>query len=217
MILRACIGLALMLGASAAEAGTVVLTVRDVAGAPVAGAVVALNNLAQGAGQAAARAAAKPVVLDQIDEEFVPDVLVVPTGGQVVFKNSDQTRHHIYSFRQPKRFELQLAPGEISAPVTFDQSGVVALGCNIHDHMRAWLYVTEARFVARTGPDGVATFTDVPSGAWEAKTWHPRVPPGAPEPSQAIRLDADGKFSAAFVLPLRATVGPARDPERARY
>jgi plastocyanin len=177
-----------------------------------------LNDLAHGAAQAPTPAAAgKPVVLDQIDEEFVPDVLVVPTGGQVVFKNSDTTRHHIYSFRHPKRFELQLAPRETSAPVSFDQSGVVALGCNIHDHMRAWLYVTEARFVARTGADGVVTFTDVPSGAWEAKTWHPRASPGAPEPTQAIRLDADGKFSGAFVLPLRATVGPARDPERARY
>jgi plastocyanin len=215
MFLRACIGLALMLGASGAEAGTVVLTVRDVAGIPVAGAVVTLNDPA--GAKAATRAAAKPVVLDQIDEEFVPDVLVVPAGGQVVFKNSDSTRHHIYSFRQPKRFELQLGPGETSAPVRFDQSGVVALGCNIHDHMRAWLYVTEARFVARTGADGVVTFIDVPSGAWEATTWHPRASPGAPEPTQAVRLDADAKFSATFVLPLRATVGPVRDPERARY
>jgi plastocyanin len=216
MILRAWIGLALVLGASAAEAGTVVLTVRDVAGAPVAGAVVALNDQLHGAAQAPA-APAKPVVLDQIDEEFVPDVLVVRTGGQVVFKNSDTTRHHIYSFRQPKRFELQLAPGETSAPMSFDQSGIVALGCNIHDHMRGWLYVTEARFVARTGADGVATFTNVPAGAWEAKAWHPRASPGAPEPTQAVRAEPDGKFTASFVLPLRATVAPPRDPERARY
>ncbi|GIL38405.1 hypothetical protein [Roseiterribacter gracilis] len=212
MILRACIGLALLLGAGTAEAGTVAFTVRDVAGAPVAGAVVALND----AQHAAPAPSGKPVVLDQINEEFVPDILVVRTGGQVLFKNSDSTRHHIYSFRQPKRFELQLGPGESSA-VTFDQSGVVALGCNIHDHMRAWLYVSDARFVARTGADGTVTFADVPTGAWEAKAWHPRTQPGAPEPTQAIRLDAEGKFSGAFTLALRAGVGPARDPERARY
>jgi plastocyanin len=214
MNLRAWWGLALLLGASTAQAGTVVLTVRDVAGVPVAGAVVALSDAAHAP---APPPTGKPVVLDQVNEEFVPDVLVVQTGGQVVFKNSDTTRHHIYSFRQPKRFELQLAPGEVSAPMLFDQSGVVALGCNIHDHMRAWLYVTDARFVARTGDDGSVTFGDVPSGAWEAKAWHPRTQPGAPEPTQAVRVDAGGKFSAAFTLPLRATVAPARDPERARY
>jgi plastocyanin len=203
-----------MLGAGGAEAGTVVLTVRDVAGAPVAGAVVALNDTTH---STASPPVGKPVVLDQVNEEFVPDVLVVRTGGQVIFKNSDSTRHHIYSFRQPKRFELQLGPGEVSAPLTFDQSGVVALGCNIHDHMRAWLYVTEARYVARTAADGTVTFTDVPTGAWEARSWHPRAQPGAPDPTLAVRVDADGKFSGAFTLPLRATVGPARDPERARY
>jgi plastocyanin len=211
MKMRAWFGLVLLFAASVAEAGTVAVTVRDGAGGPVAGAVVVL------AGSEPAAAADKPLILDQSDEAFVPEVLVVRTGGQVVFKNSDTTRHHIYSFRQPKRFELQLAPGEISAPLTFDQAGLVVLGCNIHDHMRAWLYVTDARFVTRTGADGVASFAAVPAGSWEARAWHARLMPGTAEPVQPVRVEAEGHAAALFELQLRSRAAPAHDPERARY
>lgn len=207
------IGCLALLAAMPAFAGPVAVEVRDAEGAPVEGAVVALEGGPAGTPAAAAGA---PVVMDQVNEQFSPEVLVVPKGGGVLFKNSDSTRHHIYSFSAPKRFELQLAPGEQSPPVPFEEAGVVALGCNIHDHMRAHLYVTAAPYVARTGKDGVALLNDVPAGGWKVKAWHPRLPAGTPEAEQPVASGAE-RVTVRLSLPLRAARPTGRDPERARY
>jgi plastocyanin len=197
---------------AALAAGQVTVEVRDEGGAPVEGAVVVL----EGGPAGTVPVPAAQLVMDQVDEQFSPQIMVVPRGSGVVFKNSDTTRHHIYSFRPPKRFELQLAPGEISPPVTFEEAGIVALGCNIHDHMRAHLYVTAAPFVARTGKDGVAVLTGVPAAAWTLKAWHPRLPAGTPETEQAVTSGPD-RTAVRVALPVRAERPAGRDPERARY
>ena len=40
----------------------------------------------------------EPAVMDQVDKAFFPHVLVVDQGRSVVFPNSDNIRHHVYSF-----------------------------------------------------------------------------------------------------------------------
>jgi hypothetical protein len=41
--------------------------------------------------------------------------------------------------------------------VVFDQPWAVTLGCNIHDWMKAYVYVVDTPYYAVTGPDGTAT------------------------------------------------------------
>jgi hypothetical protein len=46
---------------------------------------------------------------------------------------------------------VMLAPESgtpMPAPVHFDKPGIVAIGCNIHDHMIAHVFVTEAPCVS---------------------------------------------------------------------
>jgi hypothetical protein len=52
-----------------------------------------------------------------------------------------------------KQFEMTLNRGQ-TAPVTFENSGIAALGCNIHDHMIAYAFVAESPWTALTGEDG---------------------------------------------------------------
>ena len=52
--------------------------------------------------------ASRIYVMDQVNKAFVPYVLVVPVNSLVSFPNSDDIRHHVYSFSPAKTFELKL-------------------------------------------------------------------------------------------------------------
>jgi len=107
------------------------------------------------------------------DMQFHPFVLVVPVGAKVSFPNLDPTRHHVYSFSPAKRFELKLFAKDQTRSVVFDKPGVVALGCNIHDGMTAFVMVTDSAWTAKTGPNGIAQFGDAPNAAGRVSVWHP--------------------------------------------
>ena len=139
---------------------------------------------------AATRLAAEKTI-DQRGETFIPLVTIVPKGGHIVFANNDQTTHQVYSFSAVKQFEITLARGEKSPPIAFDNSGVAALGCNIHDHMIAYAFVAESPWAMLTGADGRGTIAEVPPGNYEAQVWHPKLPPGRAIPSLKASLSGD--------------------------
>ena len=139
---------------------------------------------------AASRIAAEKTI-DQRGETFIPLVTILPKGGRIVFANNDPTTHQVYSFSAVKQFEITLARGEKSHPIAFDNSGVAALGCNIHDHMIAYAFVVESPWVMLSGADGRGTITDVPQGNYEAQVWHPKLPPGRGVQSLRVALSGD--------------------------
>ncbi len=104
---------------------------------------------------------------------FTPFVTAVTRGSLVDFPNKDKTRHHVYSFSAAKSFEIQLYSGKPEQPILFDQVGIVALGCNIHDYMQAYIYVGESQLLAVTGSNGLAEFNQLPAGDYQLKVWHP--------------------------------------------
>ncbi len=120
---------------------------------------------------AAPPAEAAKVVQQQLN--FQPFVSVVQQGTRVEFPNLDKTRHHVYSFSKAKTFELRLYAGKPEAPVMFDQAGVVTLGCNIHDNMLAYIYVSASRYVALTDADGKASFSELPATTYQLQLWSP--------------------------------------------
>ncbi|WP_157954422.1 methylamine utilization protein [Saccharospirillum mangrovi] len=97
------------------------------------------------------------VIVDQINIAFVPEIAVIRVGTKVRFPNSDETRHHVYSFSEAKPFELQLYKGNDAPPIEFDKAGLVALGCNIHDSMRGYIYVVEGSLFGQTDDQGAVT------------------------------------------------------------
>ena len=104
-------------------------------------------------------------VVSQKNIQFHPFLTIVPVGADVSFPNFDPTKHHVYSFSPAKRFELKLFARDQSRTVHFDKPGVVALGCNIHDQMSAFIVVTDSAWTARTNAQGVAAFADAPERA----------------------------------------------------
>lgn len=169
----ASVALTFCLNPFVVQAGEVHALVRDKAGKAVADAVVvALPAIKTGGNTAAATAT---ILVDQINKEFVPYVLPVRVGTTVNFPNKDKIRHHVYSFSPAKNFELPLYTGKPAAPVLFDKAGPVTLGCNIHDWMIAYVYVSESPYFAKTGADGKATLSDLPAGNYTLRAWHPRL------------------------------------------
>ena len=135
---------------------------------------------------------------------FVPYIEVFRPGDRVVFRNSDDTRHHVYSFSKVKAFEFVLRPGESSPPLVLDKPGVIAAGCNIHDSMITYLFVSDAPWIARSGADGKVKLAEIPPGSFRVVAWHPRLRPGKPVPAQDLTVSADGEPQAAGLQP-----GPA--------
>ncbi len=116
----------------------------------------------------------------QKDRQFHPHILVIPVGSQVAFPNHDNTQHHVYSFSPAKTFDIELYAGTPPAPVLFDKPGVVELGCNIHDHMQAFIVVTNTDIVGRTDANGRVVLPlgpdDRPDDSITLSIWHPRLP-----------------------------------------
>lgn len=119
-----------------------------------------------------------PLVMVQKNMQFDPFVLIVPIGGEVAFPNRDNTRHHVYSFSPAKPFQLKLYGHDETRVVKFDKAGVVAIGCNIHDAMTAFIRVVDTPWAARTGADGQAVIEDAPGGAVTVSVWHPYLKGG---------------------------------------
>ena len=205
----------LALFATAAGAAEIEVRVTDRRGQPVADAVVTVVE--RGSAGAPPRAAATHAV-DQRDLAFTPYVEVFRPGDQVVYRNSDRTRHHVYSFSPLKAFEFVLPPGAGSAPLKLDRPGVVAVGCNIHDGMINYLYVSDAPWVARTDARGVVAIRDLPAGAFDVRVWHPRLPPKRPDLVQSgVTLRAAERRSVAFPLSLLPDSRRQFDREHTRY
>jgi plastocyanin len=163
---------ALCAAPTASHAAEIAALVRNDRGEPVSDAVV-IAVPSDGPVKPAAQPGQETV--DQVNHEFVPRVKVVLVGAAVSFPNKDNVRHHVYSFSPAKRFELPLYSGTPATPVLFDKPGVVVLGCNIHDWMIGYIYVSESPYFAKTGADGRALLADLPARSYTVRAWHPQM------------------------------------------
>src|SRR5208282_3805935 len=161
---------ALMAQIAHAQNAEIVATVTDEHGKPVAYAVV----IAVPADGNLRPTRARESVVDQVDKEFLPKVQAVLVGTAVTVPNRDSVRHQVYSFSPAKLFELPLYAG-IPQAVVFDKPGVVILGCNIHDWMVGYIYVSESPYFAKTNTQGKAVLSDVPPRAYVVRVWHPQL------------------------------------------
>jgi plastocyanin len=137
---------------------------------------------------------AQPVdaVIDQVDKEFVPAVTAIYRGARISFPNSDDVRHHVYSFSKTRSFEIPLYAKRPVPPVAFDKPGVVALGCNVHDWMSAHVFVSDTPYFAVTDASGEAKLSLLPPGDYEVGVWHAQLRGNPETHQQLITLDEVG-------------------------
>jgi len=153
-------------------------------------------------------------VMDQRHRAFVPRVLAIATGTSVEFPNNDDVNHQVYSFSPAKRFQLPLYKGARHPPVSFDQPGLVVLGCNIHDEMIGYIYVTDAPWFGTTGPDGTLRIAAPPAGDYRISIWSPLIadPPSAL--TRIVHVDAAEGATSRVQLTRALRARPEPRPRR---
>jgi len=219
--LTLCAVAILAVGAAHAQAAEIAVTVTDAQGQPVADAVVVAVP-ADGNPQPPAKAVERPRggVVDQVDKEFTPKVTAIFVGTAVTFPNHDNVRHQVYSFSPAKRFELPLYAGLPAEPVVFDKPGVVVLGCNIHDWMVGYVYVSESPYFAKTGRDGKALLAELPPRVYSVRVWHPQIEAAEETTRKSIDVSQSRRVDAEWKLALKREVKIRRAPAaegRGRY
>jgi plastocyanin len=199
-VFAAAIGMAMLIDGGTAAAAALHASVKDQHGKPVADTVVSATPLDP---KNALRAKPPVVVIDQVDKQFVAYVTPVYVGSSVRFPNNDNIRHQVYSFSPAKRFDLPLYAGTDAPPVLFDTPGVVVLGCNIHDWMIGYIYVSETPFFAKTGSAGTASLEDMPAGDYLVKIWHPRMDRTEEATSRRVTLTAGAPVDLEWQLAVK--------------
>ncbi|WPN24864.1 methylamine utilization protein [Pseudomonas marginalis] len=176
----------LLAAAGPASAATLEVAAYQADGRPVADAVVTLR------GPADAPQGVLKADMDQRGQRFAPHVLAVHTGTQVRFPNSDNIRHQVYSFSAAKRFELRLYEGTPTDPLLFDKPGVVVLGCNIHDWMLGYIYVTDDPRFGVSDAQGRVHLEHLPAGDYHLTLWHPQLADRQPLDGGTLHIPAAG-------------------------
>lgn len=171
-----------LLACGPAFAGDLAVNVVTSDGKPLANAVVTLP---------ATPDAPKPnfawkLEVGQINKQFEPFVLIAPVGAKVGFPNFDKFRHHVYSFSKGNKFELELYGREDKRTVELKTTGVVALGCNIHDQMVGFILVVDTPWAAKSNAAGLAEIKSAPDGKVKVTVWHPY----AKTRDQTVTVDA---------------------------
>jgi plastocyanin len=186
------IGLALLGFVSLSAAAEVQIRAQGPDRQPLAGLVLWLQPQNDTSSAATAPAIpAMPWVMDQVDMQFEPEVLVVPVNARVSFPNSDKVAHQVYSFSPAKRFSLGLYRGKHYPPVDFSKPGLVVLGCNIHDAMVGYIYVVESPYSGKSDEAGVVQLSGVPAGNYLVKAWSPRFKGEDAETLSSITVKAN--------------------------
>lgn len=205
-ILSAVLGTVMVFAFSDCYSAVLIVEVTDARGRPIPDAVV----IATAKDPANQLAAATPAVMDQVARAFVPSVLVVRTGTPVIFPNSDTVAHQVYSFSPTKRFELGLYRGHPHSPIVLDQPGLVVLGCNIHDNMVGYIYVTASPYFGKSDERGVWQMGSAPPGEYEVTIWSSRLPREAAGAKQQVSLSDVAPARVEFRL--KQALRPGTEP-----
>jgi len=183
--------------AASATAADLLVQVRNTTGAPVADAVVTVYPASGVSGPIHFD---WPMTMSQQNIAFHPFVLIVPVGATVSFPNFDPVRHHVYSFSPTHQFELKLYGKDQTRSVGFDKAGVVALGCNIHDKMAAFIKVVDTPYAAKTDASGQLVIHDLPSGPATLHLWRPYMKAPGNEITKPIAVPGAGQVAETFAV-----------------
>jgi plastocyanin len=185
-----------------ASAATLDILVVDPQGTPVPNVAVYLDDGTTPTNQPGT------AVMDQVDTRFVPHILLIQKGTAVEFPNSDVVAHHVYSFSKPNDFVLPLYKGDPHDPVTFEEDGVVILGCNIHDEMLAYIIVVDTDVFGMTDAHGkLALDLDPVAEAYAIRVWSPRI-----RDSKSALTRRLSNADTSIVIELSKKLAPHHDP-----
>ena len=126
-----------------------------------------------------APAGTPPVRVDQKGCRFIPHVAAVQQGGSVEYTNSDPTMHNVHMVATvPGDSSVDVSQGPNGKPETRRYNApqnMLAIRCNNHPWMQAFLNIAPNPFFAVTGPDGSFTIPNLPPGTYTLAAVHEKL------------------------------------------
>ena len=113
--------------------------------------------------------------LDQRECVFVPHVLALQSGGELVIRNSDSVIHNIRIFRKGRPDMLMHRWQKKDASDVrwrFQEPGPYVVRCGVHPWMYAWILVLPNSPHAVTDDQGQFSLEGVPPGQYSLHVWH---------------------------------------------
>jgi hypothetical protein len=139
-------------------------------------------------------------ILDQRDCTYVPRVVGIVAGQQVIVRNSDAAFHNVWGTLAGKELWNKPQPAK-SGDLTLDpkaaQPGdVVELKCGVHPWMHAYVAVQDHPYFAVTDQDGKFAIDGLAPGTYELEAWHPVL--GTKSMTVQIGKGKRGQITARF-------------------
>lgn len=113
-----------------------------------------------------------PVVLDQVNCQYVPHVVALRTGQTLHATTSDPTLHNVHGLctvNEPFNFAL-VARGQ-SKDLQFAEPERFPVRCDVHPWMKAFVQVFAHPYFAVTAADGTFEIHNVPPGSYALVAW----------------------------------------------
>lgn len=122
----------------------------------------------------------EPVIIEQKDATFLPNVTPVTVGTVVQFVNDDPFFHNVFSLTPGSKFNIgRRQPGDIfskqiEAPKwKVTGIGPITLFCDVHSQMKATILSLDTPYFTRLNEDGTYELSDLPEGDYEIRVYNP--------------------------------------------
>lgn len=125
-----------------------------------------------GEGLDAGPAATGKLVLAQEDLMFSPHVLTVVAGNEVEVRNDDAVMHNVNTVSRMNRPTNRAQLAGMSFNLKLRQPEIVAVKCDVHSQMSAYIAVVPNRYYSSPAADGSYRIPNVPAGTYQLVGWH---------------------------------------------
>lgn len=131
-------------------------------------------------------------VLDQKACVFIPHIVVVRAETKLSVLNSDEMVHNIHTDTDiNKESNSSMQPHE-TTHLKYDEPDHVAVHCDLHPWMKAWIVVAANPYFQVTGEDGSFKIEEIPAGTYSLSFWHETL--GEQKKEVTVKAGDDSKI-----------------------
>jgi plastocyanin len=121
---------------------------------------------------------------------FEPHVQAMPVGDTLTILDSDPILHNTHGFiRGNTVFNVALPFKGAKVEKKINTAGLMHVKCDVHQWMRAWIYVADNPYYALSSEDGDFSIGDIPPGDYTVVIWQE----GAETVEKPVTVKAGGK------------------------
>ena len=114
------------------------------------------------------------LVLDNRQCRFAPHAAVLTVGSTIETTNSDDTLHTVHFYGE-REANIALPLNGMRVPYRLDGEGLIAVRCDVHGWMQAFIRVDTHGYHAVTDARGTFRIDRLPTGSYTLEIWHERL------------------------------------------